>query len=58
MQKFLSLGNECVKIQETVDTSQGMFTMICEFFLSRVYFFRLPLAIECLLAPFIVLLLP
>jgi hypothetical protein len=28
MQKFLSLGNECVKIQETADASQGMFTMI------------------------------
>jgi hypothetical protein len=24
MQKFLSLGAECVKIQETADASQGM----------------------------------
>jgi hypothetical protein len=48
MQKFLSLGNECVKIQETVDASQGMFTMNCEFFLSRVCLLRLPLAIDCL----------
>jgi hypothetical protein len=24
MQKFLSLGAECVKIQETVDASQGI----------------------------------
>jgi hypothetical protein len=24
MQKFLSLGVECVKIQETVDASQGI----------------------------------
>jgi hypothetical protein len=33
MQKFLSLGNECVKIQEMVDASQGMFTMNFDFFL-------------------------
>jgi hypothetical protein len=52
MLKFLSLGNECVKIQETTGASQGMFTMICEFFLSRVCLFRLPLAIDCLLASF------
>jgi hypothetical protein len=49
MQKFLSLGNECVRIQETADASQGMLTMNCEFFLSRVCLPRLPLAIECLL---------
>jgi hypothetical protein len=49
MQKFLSLGNECVRIQETVDASQGMLTMNCEFFLSRVCLPHLPLAIECLL---------
>jgi hypothetical protein len=55
MQKFLSLGDECVKIQETADASQGMFAMICEFFLSRIYFFRPPLAIECLLTLFIIL---
>jgi hypothetical protein len=55
MQKFFSLGDECVKIQETVDATQGMFTMICEFFLSRICFFHLPLAIECLLTLFILL---
>jgi hypothetical protein len=36
MQKFLSLGNEYVKIQEMIDASQGMFTMNFEFFLSHV----------------------
>jgi hypothetical protein len=51
MQKFLSLGNECVKIQETADASQGMFTMVCAFFFSHVCSFCLPLAIDCLLAP-------
>jgi hypothetical protein len=25
MQRFLSLGAECVKIQETADASQGLF---------------------------------
>jgi hypothetical protein len=54
MQKFLSLSleNECVKIQETADASQGMFTMVCAFFFSCVCLFRVPLAIGCLLAPF------
>jgi hypothetical protein len=28
MQKFLSLGAECVKIQETVDASQGISLML------------------------------
>jgi hypothetical protein len=28
MQKFLSLGAECVKIQETADASQGMFLVL------------------------------
>jgi hypothetical protein len=46
MQKFLSLGDECVKIQETTDASQGILAMLCEFFLSCICFFRLPLAIE------------
>jgi hypothetical protein len=27
MQKFLSVGAECVKIQETVDACQGFFTV-------------------------------
>jgi hypothetical protein len=52
MQKFLSLGDECVKIQETADASQGMLAVICEFFLSCICFFRLPLAIEHLLPLF------
>jgi hypothetical protein len=52
MQKFFSHGNECVKIKETANASQGIFAMICEFFLSHVCFFRLPLAIECLIYSF------
>jgi hypothetical protein len=31
MQKFLSLGAECVKIQETADASQGFSTMLVIF---------------------------
>jgi hypothetical protein len=53
MQKFLSLGDECVKIQETADASQGMLAMFCEFFLSCICFFCLPIAIEHLLPLFI-----
>jgi hypothetical protein len=49
MQKFLSLGDECVKIQETADASQGMLSMICEFFPSCICSFHLPLVIELLL---------
>jgi hypothetical protein len=52
MQKFLYLGDECVKIQETADASQGMLATLCEFFLSCICFFRLPLAIEHLLPLF------
>jgi hypothetical protein len=32
MQKFLSLGAECVKIQETVEASQGFFHCACDFY--------------------------
>jgi hypothetical protein len=28
MQKFLSLGAECIKIQETANASQGIFLML------------------------------
>jgi hypothetical protein len=28
MQKFLSLGAKCVKIQETADASQGIFLVL------------------------------
>jgi hypothetical protein len=31
MQKFLSLGAECVKIQETADASQGIFLCDCDY---------------------------
>jgi hypothetical protein len=55
MQKFLPLGDECVKIQETANASQGMFAMICEFFLSRVCFFSPSSGTEYLLALFILL---
>jgi hypothetical protein len=40
MQKFLSLGTECVKIQETADASQGIFLCACDyltFFHPRFY---------------------
>jgi hypothetical protein len=30
MQKFLSLGAECVKIHETADASQGMSLVLCD----------------------------
>jgi hypothetical protein len=52
MQKFLSLGDECVKIQQIADASQGMLATLCEFFPSCICFFRLPLAIEHLLPLF------
>jgi septal ring factor EnvC (AmiA/AmiB activator) len=52
MQKFLFVGDECVKIQETADASQGMLAMFCKFFLSCICFFCLPLAIEHLLPLF------
>jgi hypothetical protein len=41
MQRFLSLGAECVKIQETANASQGFFH--CTFFLMFVSFHLLVL---------------
>jgi hypothetical protein len=52
MQKFLSLGNECVKIQETADASQGMFIIISNSLLLHSCLFCFLLVTECPLSPF------
>jgi hypothetical protein len=52
MQKFLSLGNECVKIQETADASQGMFIIISNSLLLRSCLFCFLLVTECPLSSF------
>jgi hypothetical protein len=42
MQKFLSLGAECVRIQETANASQGMSIVICGFLLLYPWSFIFP----------------
>jgi hypothetical protein len=55
IQKFLSLGNECVKIQETADASQGMFIIISNSLILRYCLFYFLLVTEFAFSPFVVL---
>jgi septal ring factor EnvC (AmiA/AmiB activator) len=54
MQKFLSLGAEGIKIQETADASQGFFHCACDFYFHLTclhpYFYRLLMSFPLLAA--------
>jgi hypothetical protein len=50
MQKFLSLGAECVKIQETADASQGISLVLVIFDLLSPCFYRLVMSFSSLAA--------
>jgi hypothetical protein len=55
MQKFLSLGAECVWIQESADASQGMSIVIRSFFLLHPCSFVFPRLLTILFLLFVVL---
>jgi hypothetical protein len=55
MQKFLSLGAECVRIQESADGSQGMSTVIRGFLLLHPCSFVFPRFLTILFLLFVVL---
>jgi hypothetical protein len=55
MQKFLSLGAECVRIQESADASQGMSIVFCGFLLLYPCLFVSPRLLTVLFLIFVVL---
>jgi hypothetical protein len=55
MQKFLSLGAECVRIQESADASQGMSIVIRGFLLLYPCSFVFPRLLTVLFLLFVVL---
>jgi hypothetical protein len=55
MQKFLSLGAECVRIQESADASQGMSIVIRGFLLLYPCSFVFPRLLNVLFLLFVVL---